>query len=458
MSKHLIPVNAIQTTREEFNKEDEQALMRNSTFSGFENNSLKIAKIFSEFTDNTDYEAFTLPEKVGEASYWPEHEVFMANADKRKAYFFPHCFIPKVLFALQPVAALRAGIFYIFKLIFGIESERQTKCCLAKANEKLFGPFQIYFDMVLSIWTQGYPSNIPTSLGNFWQDEMISDLIENITSGTNTCLSLNPKMITAYGLNPLCSENVQQAQSKAHLKLCKRNSKISSLLCLLSRECMLCGIDFPTDNEIRVHLETECLKTYFNASEENGITFYSCAICASVKMPYAQIVEHATTFCSRNFRTRCIYCYMLNVRCKCTAHRITLMAIVYKMLGECKNFDLHNNAHRYISHIYSVYKMQLITENLDEKISTGIYEEKQLKSIPLINIQFNEGVQTHSEDGNNSFHIVQQSSCGINNDIPLSYLINSLEDAGNSLDVNLIKYYSENSESNQCMFLQQIFT
>jgi hypothetical protein len=304
----------------------------------------------------------------------------VTNVDKRKAYFFPHCYIPKILFALQPVAALRAGIYYIFKLIFGVESERQTKCCLAKADEKLFGPFQIYFDMVMGIWTQGYPSSIPTSLGPYWQDEMISDLIENITSGTNTCLSLHPKMITDYGFNPLCSENVQLTQTKSHQKVCKRNAKISSLVCLLSRECMLCGIDFKTDNDIRVHLETECLKSYFNASEENGITLYSCSICASVKMPYIQIVEHAATFCSRNFKSRCIYCEMLNVRCKCTANRITLMLIVHKMLGECKSFDLHNNAHRYVSHIYSIYKMQLVTEILDEKISSGVYEEKQLKS------------------------------------------------------------------------------
>ena len=124
------------------------------------------------------------------------------------------------------------------------------------------------------------------------------------------------------------------------------------------------------------------------------------------------------------------------------------MLIVHKMLGECKSFDLHNNAHRYISHIYSIYKMQLTTEILDENITSGVYEDKQLTSIPLINIRFNEGIQTHSEDGNESFHIVQQPSCGANNDLPISFLMNSLEDAGGTLDINLIKHYSEIVESN----------
>ena len=76
--------------------------------------------------------------------------------------------------------------------------------------------------MVSDIWQQGYPSNIPASLGQFWQDELISDLIENITSGSQTCLSLDTKMITAYGLNPMCSENVPTTQSKAHLNPIQR--------------------------------------------------------------------------------------------------------------------------------------------------------------------------------------------------------------------------------------------
>ena len=70
MSKHLVQINALQATaKAEFNTEDHQALGRYSTFTGFEINSIKISKIFSEFTDNTDHEAFGLPETVGEIDY-----------------------------------------------------------------------------------------------------------------------------------------------------------------------------------------------------------------------------------------------------------------------------------------------------------------------------------------------------------------------------------------------------
>ena len=113
--------------------------------------------------------------------------------------------------------------------------------------------------MVIDIWQQGYPKIIPASLGDFFQDEMISDLIENLISSNQTCLSLNSKMITHFGLNPLTSENVTKDQSKAYGKVCKRIAKVPSILCLLSRECVLCGVDFNKDVDLQDHLQNVCL-------------------------------------------------------------------------------------------------------------------------------------------------------------------------------------------------------
>ena len=84
------------------------------------------------------------------------------------------------------------------------------------------------------------------------------------------------------------------------------------------------------------------------------------------------------------------------------------MAVVQKKITDCESYDLHNNAHRLISHIYSIYKMQMVSEKIDEIISTGEYGEKVLEPIPLTDIHFWEGVQTHTEDGNESLHIIQQ--------------------------------------------------
>ena len=124
------------------------------------------------------------------------------------------------------------------------------------------------------------------------------------------------------------------------------------------------------------------------------------------------------------------------------------MEIVHKMITECKSFDFHNNVHRLISHIYSIYKMQMVSEKLDEIISTGEYGEKVLEPIPLTDIHFLEAVQTHTEDGNESLHIIQQSSCGINNTVPFSYMMNAIDDIGNGLEISLTKWYSGAPDAN----------
>ena len=41
--------------------------------------------------------------------------------------------------------------------------------------------------------------------------------------------------------------------------------------------------------------------------------------------------------------------------------------------------------------------------------------KKDLNPIPLTDIQFWEGVPSHTEDGSKSLHIIQQASCGITN-------------------------------------------
>ena len=92
--------------------------------------------------------------------------------------------------------------------------------------------------------------------------------------------------------------------------------------------------------------------------------------------------------------------------------------------------------------------MQIVSKKLEEIISTGEYGDRVLDSIPLTGIQFWEGVQSHTEDGNASLHIIQHSSCGETNTIPISYLLNSLEEFGIGLEICLTKWYSEVPSAN----------
>ena len=139
MSKVLLQGNVVDTTRAVFSVEDRTALDIYSSFEGFQIKNIKISQLFNEFTEST--ETFYLPEKVGEELYWPETETFCENLNKRKIYFYPHCYVPKLLFSLQPVAALRAAVYYIFKLVFRVDNKHQAKSGLAKINIRLLGPF-----------------------------------------------------------------------------------------------------------------------------------------------------------------------------------------------------------------------------------------------------------------------------------------------------------------------------
>ena len=109
MSKCLVQGNVVHTPRAVFTEEDKKALSMYDSFEGFQIQNIKISQIFSEFSDSID--TFDLPEKLGTEDFWPEAETFCANLNKRNIYFYPHCYVPKLLFSLQPIAALRAAIF-----------------------------------------------------------------------------------------------------------------------------------------------------------------------------------------------------------------------------------------------------------------------------------------------------------------------------------------------------------
>ena len=98
MSKLLVQGNVVHTPRAVFTEEDKKALSMYDSFEGFQIQNIKITQIFSEFTDSID--TFDFPERVGTDDFWPEGETFCENLNKRKIYFYPHCYVPKLFFAL----------------------------------------------------------------------------------------------------------------------------------------------------------------------------------------------------------------------------------------------------------------------------------------------------------------------------------------------------------------------
>ena len=125
-----------------------------------------------------------------------------------RLYFFPHEYLTSILYCMQPLAALRASIFFIFSLIFGMDYERMVKLGLAKINIGLLAPFQTFFSIVLEIWHNCTPIRVPESLGQNFQDDLISSILENTYSTNQTCLSFDQKMIKCFVLDIDCVANI----------------------------------------------------------------------------------------------------------------------------------------------------------------------------------------------------------------------------------------------------------
>ena len=177
MSQLLVPRTNIKTVRQPFTKDDQKAIQ---TWSGFTGDKAKVRNIFTEHSENVDAdkEKFVIPEKGEDGKeYWPDVETNCINVNKRNFYFFPHAYLPSIIYCMQPLTDLRAAIFFIFSLIFGMDNEIMVKMGLAKIDIGLLAPFQNFFSIVIDIWHNGTPLRVPTSLGQIFQDDLISSIM-----------------------------------------------------------------------------------------------------------------------------------------------------------------------------------------------------------------------------------------------------------------------------------------
>ena len=156
-------------------------------------------------------------------------------------------------------------------------------------------------------------------------------------STNQTCLSSDQKMMKCFGLDLDYAANNSESQIELHTKTCKRQNKISYILCYLANECTACGVNFPTHGEWKTHLKDSCLGKHLQQSGSGGDICFECKSCNSMKMNLAQAKEHILTFCALNFRSKC------------------LMMMAREKL-DCEIFDLNNCRHRLLAHLYSIHK------------------------------------------------------------------------------------------------------
>ena len=82
---------------------------------------------------------------------------------------------------------------------------------------------------MLEIWHNGTPIRVPESLGQNFQDDLISSILENLYSTNQTCLSFDQKMMKCFGLDLDCAANISESQIELHTKLVKGKTSLVPL-------------------------------------------------------------------------------------------------------------------------------------------------------------------------------------------------------------------------------------
>ena len=350
------------TVEERFTQSDQENLDHFDTFRGFTINNSTVTKIFVEYTENEDQNNYNIPSIIQDGddqrSVWPTQGSFVTNVQKRIIFFHPESCIPRIFYGLQPISALRAGIIFVYRLLFGEDDCRRIRCGLAKLPIKKLAPFQKYFEMVKEIWNGSRPAKIQKQMGNTFQVDFLLDIIDNLNVGKSHCLSFNLQELEQLGLNPTLYDNVNEDTRKSHKKSCgSRKDRIPSIQCLLSFHCIMCGSTSKDKNDFEEHLRT-CLPLVLNTEQnEQGEPLYTCHLCSAEQMNLTETLCHLVTFCCRNFKDKCPFCQQMGRKCGCTVQRLNLTDIAKDKISKGKQMDIFNHSHRMILHLYSLYRI-----------------------------------------------------------------------------------------------------
>ena len=152
MARYHILGSKFDSNNEIFTEQDKELVKAFDNFKGFTVNGTLISNIFPEYTDAVlDNNNYTIPINIRhdeqQVQVWPIEETFISSEKKRVIFFNPESCIPKIFYGLQPITALRCGIIYVYKLLFGQEDCNKIRCGLAAIPFKMHAPFQKYFEI-----------------------------------------------------------------------------------------------------------------------------------------------------------------------------------------------------------------------------------------------------------------------------------------------------------------------
>ena len=168
-----------------FTEEDKLRIASCEGFTHFKaNGDYKIENLFSEYVqpDNIP-EGLVLPviKEIDPAEinllveetetgptmeeFWPQGRNNCCNTLKRGLFFFPHMYVPRYIFLLNPYAALQSAVVWIYSKVFGEDNVDTLKARISVSPFSWLKTFETFWDITLSFWTEGYPDKVHSFLG-----------------------------------------------------------------------------------------------------------------------------------------------------------------------------------------------------------------------------------------------------------------------------------------------------
>ena len=283
MSQLNIPLNG-SILPERFSDEDKHRLTSCSDFTHFKAyGDNKIDNLFSEYVNNSDKpEPLELPlikvtntvteievtdepvvtEQISE-EFWPEGKDNCCNMLKRGMFFFPHLYVPRLFFLLNPYAALQSAVVWTYSKIFGIDNIDQLKAKISVSPFYWLKSFNTFWEVTLLFWTEGHPDKVHYLLGNNFNETVMLSAVENVNLTITPIVNHDPffgifEREAGLKLDFNAEINTFTVKKPHRASAMTNNSMFKGCF------CFCCLMRCSNQQEQKIHLMDECLPLFFD--------------------------------------------------------------------------------------------------------------------------------------------------------------------------------------------------
>ena len=165
----------------------------------------QVKNLFLDRTNNPETDeaqGYRIPEQKDEKDVWPDDSTNWPNELKRSLYFEPHKFIPSSFYLLNPLAALRSAVVFVFKALFGEKASTVTTK-LGQTDSRYFAPFQKFYSITLDIWSTGTISKEnQTGVNSHLTASILLAGADILNANNSSKLSLTVQNLEEMGIGP----------------------------------------------------------------------------------------------------------------------------------------------------------------------------------------------------------------------------------------------------------------